>query len=58
MMLGEPPARHSKYSPYYQLEGLVDWTLTNPTNVYDGKMCKGYKRGPPTKLIKGNTVDI
>ena len=55
----DPPSRRNKYSEYYVSKGDVDYNLMAPLNTPGYKFpCKGFPKGPVTKVINGNSIQI
>jgi hypothetical protein len=59
--MNDPPSRRNKYSKEYTEQGNVDYNIMAPL-YHDGSTfpfpCKGFPKGPSTKTINGNTVNI
>ena len=59
MAMKDPPPRKSQFSEYYLLNNDVDYDIVAPLNVNNYSYpCKGFKKGPSTKIIKSNKIDI
>lgn len=61
VFMNDPPSRRNKYSKEYTEQGNVDYNIMAPL-YHDGSTfpfpCKGFPKGPSTKTINGNTVNI
>ena len=61
IFMNDPPSRKNKYSKEYNAQGNVDYNIMAPL-YHDGATfpfpCKGFPKGPSTKTINGNTVNI
>ena len=61
VFMNDPPSRKNKYSKEYTAQGNVDYNIMAPL-YYDGSTypfpCKGFPKGPSTKTINGNIVNI
>lgn len=61
IFMNDPPSRRNKYSKEYTEQGNVDYNIMAPL-YHDGSTfpfpCKGFPKGPSTKTITGNKVDI
>jgi hypothetical protein len=59
--MNDPPSRKNKYSKEYNAQGNVDYNIMAPL-YHDGATfpfpCKGFPKGPSTKTINGNTVNM
>jgi len=58
IFMREPPSRRNKYSEYYVNNGLVDYNIMAPLNSGYLFPCKGFSRGPSTRVVNGNNVKI
>jgi hypothetical protein len=61
IFMNDPPSRRNKYSKEYVAQGNVDYNIMAPL-YHDGSTfpfpCKGFPKGPSTKTINGNIVNI
>lgn len=59
MFMRDPPSRKNKYSSYYMSIRDVDYNIMSPLNTEGYSFpCKGFAKGPSTKVIHGKSVDI
>jgi len=59
IFMNSPPSRRNKYSEYYVSSGNVDYNIMAPLNTPGYKFpCKGFPKGPSTKVIQGKTIQI
>ena len=59
MTMKDPAPRKSMFSDYYLSHNKVDYNIVAPLNDNNYSYpCKGFKKGPSTKTINTNKIDI